>query len=148
MIIDYIKNSFRYEKINPYFKEAFDYIKQSDLDKIVAGKTVLKENSLIVNCNLSKLKTKDEARLEAHNRYIDIQLPISCEEIFGWKSRNNCKNILVPMDFEKDIEFYDEKPSTYFTIQAGEFAIFFPEDAHAPQIGQGFIKKIIIKILV
>ncbi|MEJ7678546.1 MAG: YhcH/YjgK/YiaL family protein [Segetibacter sp.] len=41
---------------------------------------------------------------------------------------------------------YNDKPDTYFTLQAGQFAIFYPEDVHAPQIGEGPIKKLVVKI--
>ena len=45
-------------------------------------------------------------------------------------------------------EFFNDAPSTYFTILPGEFAIFFPGDGHAPLIGEGETKKIIIKVAV
>ncbi len=37
-------------------------------------------------------------------------------------------------------------PDMYFKLTAGQFAIFFPEDVHAPMIGEGTIKKLIIKV--
>ncbi len=146
MIIGSLKDSARYESLNPYFKEAFDYLKKLDFKNLEKGKIILKEDALIVNMNESKLKTSDNAQLEVHNKYIDIQLPVSCAETFGWKYRSDCKEVTAPFDPEKDIEFYGDKADTLFTLQPGDFVIFFPEDAHAPCIGEGDIMKIIIKV--
>ena len=146
MIIDLLKNSARIENLNPYFKQAFDYLKSLDFTKLEAGKTELDGDSLFVMVNDTNLKTKDAAKLEVHNKYIDIQIPVSCAESFGWKERTKCKSVNAPFDEEKDFEFYDDVPTTYFTLQSGEFVIFFPEDGHAPCIGEGSIRKIIIKV--
>ncbi|MDR1370340.1 MAG: YhcH/YjgK/YiaL family protein [Dysgonamonadaceae bacterium] len=148
MIIDSLKNSAQYEQLNPYFRQAFDYIKSLDFSKIEPDKVVLKDDDLIVNINASKLKSSIDAKLEVHNKYIDIQVPVSCEETFGWKQRCECKDVAVPFDPEKDIEFYGDSPTTYFTLCPGEFVIFFPEDGHAPCVGEGDIKKIIVKVIV
>ncbi|GHU88053.1 beta-D-galactosidase [Bacteroidia bacterium] len=148
MIIDSLENSALYEQINPHFKQAFDYIKSLDFSKVEPDKVILKDDALIVNINESKLKLSSDAKLEVHNKYIDIQVPLSCEESFGWKRRSECKDITSPFNSEKDIEFYGDIPTTYFTLYPGEFVVFFPEDAHAPCVGEGNIKKIIVKVTV
>jgi len=146
MIIDSLKNSVRVESLNPYFKQAFDYLKSLDFSKLEAGKTELNGDVLFVVVNDTNLKTKDAAKLEVHNKYIDIQIPVSCAESFGWKDRAQCKSLNAPFNEEKDIEFYDDVPTTYFTLQPGEFVIFFPEDGHAPCVGEGPVRKIIVKV--
>jgi hypothetical protein len=35
-----------------------------------------------------------------------------------------------------------------FSIERRTFAIFFPEDVHAPMIGEGTIKKLVIKVKI
>lgn len=147
MIIDSLKNSAIYEGINPYFKEAFDYLKKMDFNNLTASKTKVNGDALIVNISETQLKTKENARLEIHDKYIDIQIPVSGPETFGWKERDLCNDVTVPFNTEKDIEYYGDIPSTLFTLLPGEFVIFFPEDAHAPLIGEGPITKIIVKVL-
>ena len=49
---------------------------------------------------------------------------------------------------KQDIAFYIDKPTAYTKIYPGQFAIYFPEDGHAPGIGQGNIRKVVIKIPV
>jgi YhcH/YjgK/YiaL family protein len=34
----------------------------------------------------------------------------------------------------------------FFQLTDGQFAIFFPEDVHAPMIGVGEIKKLVVKV--
>lgn len=148
MIIDSLKNSARYERLNPYFKQAFEFLKAKNLSQLEEGKIELSGDNLKVNINVSKLKESANASLEVHNQYIDIQIPVSVPETFGWKDRTYCKSVTSPYNPEKDIEFYGDIPTTYFTLQPGEFVVFFPEDAHAPCIGEGEVKKIIFKVIV
>ena len=92
-------------------------------------------------------KSREAAKLEAHNRFIDIQIPLLQEETFGWEERGR-----LAMEEEEgyqvqnDILFYQERPALYFTLPVGDFVIFFPEDAHAPCIGNGKMKKMVVKV--
>ncbi|MFR5871384.1 MAG: YhcH/YjgK/YiaL family protein [Alistipes sp.] len=91
---------------------------------------------------------RSRAPLEAHDRYIDVQIPLRVrgEERFGWRPRERC--ILPRGEFDEaaDIVFFDDKPSCYVSLHPGEFVVFFPEDAHAPLIGSGNVRKAILKI--
>jgi YhcH/YjgK/YiaL family protein len=147
MIIDSLKNSARYEQLNPRFKQAFDFLRKNDLSGLEAGKVFLEENNLYVMINDTKLKNKPDAKLEVHDKYIDIQVPVSVAESFGWKDRATCKDLTSPYNPEKDIAFYGDVPTTYFTLQPQEFVIFFPEDGHAPCVGSGDIRKVIVKVI-
>ena len=93
-------------------------------------------------------KHAEAAKLEAHKKYIDIQIVLSGQETMGWSSIDNCKNEVDPYNSEKDILFFTEKPSTYVIVNPEEFVIYFPEDGHAPGISNGRIKKAIVKVLV
>ena len=146
MIVGSLEDSENIESLNPYFKQAFDYLKSLDFAKLKAGKIELAGDDLFVMVNDTDLKVKETVELEVHNKYIDIQLPVSCAESFGWKNRAKCKLVSVPFNKEKDFEFYADAPTTYFTLLPGEFVIFFPEDGHAPCIGEGLIRKIVVKV--
>jgi YhcH/YjgK/YiaL family protein len=147
MIIDSLKNSARYEQLNPRFKQAFDFLKKNDLSRLDAGKVLLEEDKLYVMINNTRLKNAPDARLEVHDKYIDIQVPVSAAETFGWKDRAACNDLASPYNPEKDIAFYGDEPSTCFTLRPLEFVIFFPEDGHAPCIGNGDIRKVIVKVI-
>ena len=47
---------------------------------------------------------------------------------------------------EGDCALYTDKPTTYVNLLPGQFAIVFPEDPHAPVIGEGKIRKLIGKV--
>ena len=47
---------------------------------------------------------------------------------------------------EKDIQFFDDVPQTYYTLCPGQFTVLFPEDGHAPMVGEGIVRKIIFKV--
>ena len=148
MILDSLENSSLYEHLNPLFPKAFDYIRKLDFSKIETGKTELEGLDLFVGVSDSKLKEKQDAKLEAHNKYIDIQIPISKKEIFGWSARETLKKPIGEFNTDKDIHFFADTPASYLEVNPTDFAIFFPHDAHAPCIGEGSVKKIVIKIRV
>ena len=55
---------------------------------------------------------------------------------------------LGAFDVQKDIRFYDDVPQTYYEVTPGQFTLLFPEDAHAPMVGEGTIRKVIVKVRV
>jgi len=66
----------------------------------------------------------------------------------GWKSRPLCETPDGDYDADKDVEFFADRPDAWTAVGAGAFAIFFPEDAHAPLVGTGELHKIVVKIAV
>ncbi len=148
MIVDALSNSVAAEKLHPLFKQAFDFLKSTDFSKVEPGKIVLDGDKLFVSIVETQGKTKETAKLETHNKYIDIQMPVVGKETMGWLAGENCKNKIDPYNTERDITFFTDKPTTYVELNPYEFAIFFPEDGHAPAIAEGTIKKAIVKVLV
>ena len=146
MILDSLNDSALYEGINPLFKQAFDYIKSLNLKELPPGKTELVEGDLIVMVNETKLKSADVARMEVHNTYIDIHVPISTTEGFSWRHRSRAVDPSYEFDEENDAQHYEDAPETNFVVLPGDFVIFFPNDAHAGCIGEGDIKKIVVKV--
>ena len=49
-------------------------------------------------------------------------------------------------DPEKDITFFEGLAETYVTVKPGMFAIFFPQDGHAPGVTPEGVKKVIVKV--
>ena len=52
----------------------------------------------------------------------------------------------APYSEEKDITFFEGPADSYIDVKPGMFAIFFPQDGHAPAITPNGVKKIIIKV--
>ncbi len=98
--------------------------------------------------HLVRQKKQVCAKFECHNKNIDIQLCINGVETIGWKPREKCVTENGGYNEEKDVQFYNDAPDMYFQLTDGQFAIFFPEDVHAPMIGEGKIKKLVIKVKI
>lgn len=148
MVLDSLKNSERIECLHPLFKQAFDYIKSADFSKMEDGKYELDGNRLFVSVASIFGKDKKEAAIETHKKYIDIQLPLLGVEKIGWKAGSELQEESVPYNEEKDIAFYVDRPTAFTKIYPGQFAIYFPEDGHAPGIGEGAIRKVVVKVRV
>ena len=148
MILDSLKNSTKYESLHPNFKQAFDYIKTTDFSKQAIGKVELDGKNLFVIFAEGTGKTIAEARMETHNKYIDIQLPYTSAETMGYIPTVDLKNPTAPYDAEKDITFFTDKATALIPVVPGQFAIFFPEDGHQPGMGDGPFRKIIVKVRV
>ena len=150
MILGSLKNTETAEKVHDLFKNAFDYIKTVDLTTIPSDGTriELERNKLYLFINEYLGKTHQDVKGVAHRKYIDIQVLIKGTESMGWIELSECRKLLKPYDSEKDVVFYNDAPSSYIQVSPGEFAIFFPEDVHAPGIGTENIKKLVVKVLV
>jgi YhcH/YjgK/YiaL family protein len=146
MILDSIENSAKYESVHPRFKAAFDFIKKTDWSKMEPGKIYLDEKNLFINFSETKGKTPEEAKMETHKDYIDIQIPYTQAETMGWRPTADLKSPIDPYNPEKDITKYTDQGQAYFKVEPGQFAIFFPEDGHQPGIGEGTFRKIIVKV--
>jgi len=133
---------------NPFYAQALEFIKNTDLNSLETGKHIINGEDLYVNVIDSSLKTREQARLEAHAKYIDIQIPLSCAETYGVKPISECTMPEGEMDLQKDILFYADPVEKTVTSQPGEMAVFAPDMAHAPLIGEGTIHKAIFKVKV
>lgn len=148
MIIDTLKNGVKYASVHPRFAKAFDFLLRNDLAALPAGKIELEGSDLVVNVVDITGKSAEEARMETHRDYIDIQVPISQAETMGWKSTEKLIEITEPYNESKDVAFFGDKASIFLNIQPYEFAVFFPDDAHQPGISEGTYRKIIVKVRV
>ena len=149
MIIDSLENAGRYTSIHPLFAEAFEYIKTLDLKNAEIGKTDLSDGLKIIVAEKVGMKQEESvAKFECHNQNIDIQLCISGKEQIGWKPRQSCSSAQGEYNAEKDVLFYNDAPDMFFELTDNQFAIFFPEDVHAPMIGDEVIKKLIVKVKI
>ena len=148
MIIDTIDNASRYDCVHPLFEKAFDYITSLNLATIEDGKYEIQGDNLraIVSNKKGMTEAESSAKFECHDKHIDIQFCISGVEKIGWKPRAACSSQKGEYNPEKDVLFYNDAPDMYFELRNGQFAIFYPEDVHAPMIGDGMIKKLVIKV--
>jgi YhcH/YjgK/YiaL family protein len=148
MIFSSLSQSDRYAALHPLFQRAFDYIRDTDLFAIAPGRYNIVGDDLIAIVEKVQGKTKEIAKLEAHRKYIDIQLVLDGDETMGWKPLADCLNPISEHSMEKDIRFFNDAPASWIAVPPDHFCIFFPEDAHAPLVATGTVRKVIFKVAV
>jgi biofilm protein TabA len=150
MIIDTIANAYKYFGVHPLFSKTFDYINQTDLENTEGGKYGIDGDNLKAIFSNKKGMTVAEstAKFECHNRHIDIQVCIKGVETLGWKPRAKCIAPKGDYNAEKDVLFFNDAPDMFFQLTDGQFVILFPDDVHAPMIGEGEIKKVVLKVKI
>lgn len=149
MIIDNLANSAHYEQLHPLFPQAFARLRQlATQTDLPEGKIEIDGERIHAGVTRRNGKPANEARTETHRRYIDIQYVVDGTDRIGWLPVSDCREPKGYSD-EKDVEFYADRPDLWFDLAAGQFAIFFPHDAHAPMANEGRpIVKIVIKVAV
>jgi YhcH/YjgK/YiaL family protein len=149
MIIDTLNNASKYTSLNPLFAKAFDFINQNDVATLEDGVIQIEEGlKVIVNTANGKTAEVSLAKFECHDKNIDIQVCVNGLETIAWKPREKCQTQNGAYNPEKDVRFFSDAPDMSFQLTDGQFAIFYPEDVHAPMIGDGEIKKLVFKVKI
>ncbi len=148
MILDWIENAARYYALHPRLGRAFDYLARHDVAALADGRYEIDGQRVYLIMAHSSGVGREGARLEAHRRYADIQVPLSAPETIGWRPTSQCQSVAAPYDPARDIEFFSDPPQGWITVEPGGFVVFFPHDAHAPLACAGQIHKAVFKLAV
>ncbi len=150
MVIGYLNDSARYESLHPAFKQVFDYIKGHNLLEAPLERITLDGDKLYINNVEPALVSQDKQPLEAHREYLDIHVLLAGEERIGWRPLDDCGTPSREYSEEGDYMLFDCPASSYVDLQVGQFAIVWPEDAHAPIIGTegDKVRKLVVKALI
>jgi biofilm protein TabA len=147
MVLDTLSLASRYYGLHPRFKDAFEYLGTPDFKSLPAGTYKIQGDDLYVI--IAEDKAREHApKLEAHRKYIDIQVSLEGAFEIGWKALKDCKALETAYDAEKDYMLYTDAPDFNTLLEPDTFAIFFPEDAHAPNAPKSFVKKAVVKVAV
>jgi biofilm protein TabA len=146
MILDVLTNAQRYGTLNEGFGKAFEFLSRADLSELPLGKYEIDGERIYATLSKGPGRRKEDALLETHDRYIDIQLVLSGTDTMGWKPRSLCREPTRGYDQKKDLQFFADQPDAWLATEKGAFVIFFPEDAHMPLISQEDIHKVVVKI--
>ena len=148
MILDLLENLKSYEALNPHFSKVIDFVQNTDLASLPLGRNEICGDAVYANVMEVKPKSKEEAFIEIHRRYIDIQIPVSADETMGYTPVSELP--AADYDTAGDATVYPVgmPARDYFNVRKGEFTIFFPQDGHAPAITTAPLKKVVIKVAV
>ena len=152
MILCNIDDSRRYTVLSKALAEAIEWILKNRNTPFEKGvKHVGCSDSgaeIVAKYEETSLLPREKVSLEAHRRFIDIQLPVKGPEKMGWAPTAGLKLPRGEYDTANDILFFGDSATALFTVNPGQMVIFFPEDAHAPNIGLGNHRKIVVKVPV
>ena len=138
----------QYERLHPRFAKAFAFMRRPDLAELSRGRYEIDgTNCWAMVADVSLKPFADENQYEAHRAFIDIHVPISgCETIGVTKPE---PKVFADFNVKDDYVLFKAKGEPW-TLEPGEFAIFFPEKgAHAPghtSDSERTIRKLVIKV--
>ena len=148
MILDRLDNAETYLSLNTRFAEAFEFLRSADLAALPDGRHPFGSEGLYAMVMRRDGKGRDGTGLEAHRRYIDIQLSVAGCDCIGWKDAGGCADGSEGYDPDKDMELFSARPEVWIETPPGTFAVFFPQDAHAPMGADESLHKVVVKVPV
>lgn len=144
MILDTLERGDAYVAVHPAFREAFAFLRALDVAALSSGRIEIDGDRLYAMVVEAEGRGEAGARLETHREYLDIQYQVVGTDCIGWAPAAGLAG--DGYDAEKDLEFHAARPESWATVPPGRFAVFFPEDAHAPLGGTGRLLKVVVKV--
>lgn len=126
---------------------AFAYLKNTNLQTVAKGASMIILDKVKVSVTEDSTKNFEKTTWESHRKFIDIQYIVRGEEKMGVAPITEAK-VTRPYDAGRDAANY-EVEGKYYVSTTDRFFIFFPGDAHRPNITTGGNlpdKKVVIKV--
>ena len=151
MILANLSNLMHQVVLTPNMEKALQFLQSSNLDSLLSGRTVIDGDQVFaIISSYSTIPSGEIVEMEGHKKYIDIQYILSGEEMMGWSS---AENVPVTRAYDSEKDFWNgelpENRLTWLKLTTGQAAIFYPGDAHAPQMTKSEpaqVKKIVVKV--
>jgi biofilm protein TabA len=140
----YFKNKERWDK-------AFAFLKNNDLTKLEPKRYDIDGDNLYATISESMTKNEEDAKFEAHRKFIDIQHVIVGEEQMSITPISDKKDEVAAYDPARDIEFMTVRETSSHVATPDKFFIFFPSDIHRPSVKIGenkLVRKVVIKVKI
>lgn len=137
----------QYESDKALWDKAFAFLSDSKLGTMAPGKYPIDGDNAFAIISAGPPKKLEDVKWESHRKYIDLQYVISGKIKLGMAPV--AKAIVTePYSESRDAANYKVE-GEYLTATPKEFFLFFPQDAHRPDIkvdGADSLKKLVIKI--
>jgi len=134
------------------FAKALEFLRRPGLAGLPDGKYEIDGGRLFAIVQRYATAAAAAPKFEAHRKFVDIQFVAAGTELIGWAPFDRL-NVEERYDGEKDICFGSVEFGgwTPVLLRAGELAVLYPEDAHAPRLAAGepgAVTKIVLKLAV
>ena len=153
MIVADLKDAVQQGAFPPALRQGFDFLVQVQDQTLPDGRVEIDGQKVFALVQSYNSKPRgEEIRFEAHRNYIDIQYVVAGEEYEGWASLPQM-DVTDAYNVEKDV-MRGTVPTAELTLvrlKAGQLAVFYPSDAHAPGLAIDNpvpIRKIVVKVAV
>jgi len=148
MISDSLSHSDRYAGLHPGFAAAFKFLRALPANP-TDGRHEIDGELLFALVQSYTTTPAPERKLEHHRRYADVQFLFAGEEIIEHAPLEGLK-VDTPYGAEKDFGLLrDPARRSAVILRAGEFGIYFPEDAHKPGCSihaPAPVRKVVVKV--
>ena len=137
----------QYRLNKTYWVKAFAFLKEHNLNLLPKGKYLIDSDNVTAAVTDTTSKDFDKTTWESHLRYIDLQCIRTGEEKMG-VYRVVKSEVIKAYDDNRDIANYNA-PGKFYVAGSRTFFLFFPSDAHRPNItpgGDKDVKKVVLKI--
>ncbi len=148
MIIDYLENLRSYSGISSNMDKAIEFILNTDLEKLHVGRNEVCGNDIFANVMEAQPRTKEEAPIEIHRKYIDIQIPLTGDEVMGYTPKAQLPDAEYNADSDAALYPVGMLAAEYFNVKRSMFTVFFPQDGHAPAVTPVKLRKVIVKVAI
>ncbi len=153
MIVTELAHLSKQLRPNYKFDRAIDFLQREGWRDCINGKISIEGDSVYALLQSYETKTPNvTVPFEGHRKYIDIQYVIEGRETIYCQPTSSLTST-IPYDDAKDIWFCQSslREASVVVLEAGQLAVFFPEDAHAPTQAAGTpmpVRKIVVKVAV
>jgi YhcH/YjgK/YiaL family protein len=136
MIFDRLENAEMYNGLSKEIATAFEYLRKTDFSKLPEGRHDVDGDRVYAMVQRYQTRPVADAKWEAHRRYLDVQyVAEGCERI-GYTALTDKTPFEKEYDSGNDFALYKTN-GEFLTVSAGGFAIFAPQDLHAPCLAAG-----------
>ena len=102
------------------------------------GERIHGDAMFINDCRYETKPVDADARSEAHRKYIDVMYMIDGEETIYVKPTDRLRKVTQPYDASIEALLANlDGDETAVRLQAGQFIVLFPQDAHCPARSAG-----------
>lgn len=132
MIVDTLERLPLYAPPLRHLEKILDFLAQDNAQPHADGRYELAGDDLFALVQAYTTKPVGDRLPEAHRRYTDLQVILAGREIIGWSLLERLTEHTEEFSKGGDIGFYTGEILTPVRLDAGMFALLFPNDAHLP----------------
>ncbi|HCC48292.1 MAG TPA: YhcH/YjgK/YiaL family protein [Elusimicrobia bacterium] len=152
MILTRLEHADRQVPHAPGLKAALAFLRRPGLRELPDGRYEIDGERVYAMVQRYSTAPALPAKFEAHRKFIDVQYLAAGAETIAWAPLDRVE-IGEPYDGEKDACFGAAGAAWQVpaVLRAGELAVLYPEDAHAPRLPAGApgpVVKVVVKVSI